>query len=130
MLPAFNKYLVGTIKNSRSYLLHVLRVLKMKLCLQDTQELNEYRIDLAETLKAPYKSYMFRLLFALNDLLSVHYLHSCFERFESPINIQNGMESYLVRVMQCHTVEAYIAFIERIQPYKKSPVIFPLFHGH
>lgn len=85
------------------------------------QELNDYRISLARAIKVTHKSYMFRLLIALNDLLSIHYLSSHFETFKAPVYMRNGIESYLVRMLRCHIVEAYIAFIQKIHPYRGRP---------
>jgi hypothetical protein len=95
----------------------------MKLRLQETKELHEYQINLAEALNVDHSSYMFRLLIALNDLLSIHYLSSCFGKFDSPVAMQNGIESYLIRMLRCHIVEAYIAFVEKIQNNPADPVL-------
>ena len=83
-------------------------------------ELMQLRIDLGKAQVAPYSSYMFRSLLALNDLLSIHYLSMCFQKDQPDIHIRNGVESYLVRLMQAHTVEAYMAFVVSIKPGKNG----------
>ncbi len=76
-----------------------------------------YRFDLERARKALFCEYFIRLAQPINDLLSIQQLASI-ERAKMPHHVDVGLGTYLTKLQAAHLIEAYIAFVEKVQPRK------------
>lgn len=84
-------------------------------------KLGEYRFDLKVAKSKPNCRYVFRLMMALNDQLSIHWLYQQYAKCPEKSVVERGVLTYLLRIQASHTSEAYIAFVEPIRPTRKNP---------
>jgi hypothetical protein len=85
---------------------------------------SDYRIDLEKAAEAEHHAYMFKLMLALNDFLSIVY---CDQTASGSSNkaerkeVHDGAVSYLIRMQHAHMYEAYLAFVKAVEPNEKKP---------
>lgn len=80
--------------------------------------MSTYKIDLEAAKNSEHSEYMFRLMFALNDLLSARQIISLTGRIKTAR--KDALVSYAIRLFIAHLVEACIAFIEKVRPSREG----------
>jgi hypothetical protein len=75
-----------------------------------------YKIDITKAATAPNAAYIFRLMIAVNDLLTLKQIYESSKSSDAsrPKHIRNSAIEYLLRMQQAHLFEAYDAFVTKI----------------